>query len=66
MMLLSDFSEFFSTNSNCTKALSEQPEKLTRHLATIVLMNALYDIGLPNFVPEILASKMSPEVVDLE
>ena len=32
----------------------------------IVLMNALFDVGLQNFVPEILASKMSPEVVDLQ
>ena len=30
----------------------------------IVLMNAPFDVGLRNFVPEILALKMSPEVVD--
>ena len=28
-----------------------------------VLMNALFDVDLGNFVPEILASKMSHEVV---
>ena len=32
----------------------------------IVLINALFDVGLRNFVPELLASKMSSEVVDLE
>jgi len=32
----------------------------------IVLMNALFDVGLRNFIPEILASKMSPEVVNLQ
>ena len=48
-----------------SKLLPKQPEKLTRHLAIIVLMNALFDVGLRNFVPEILASKMSPEAVAL-
>ena len=32
----------------------------------IVLMNAVFDVGLRNFVLEILASKMSSEVVDLQ
>ena len=32
----------------------------------IMLINALFDVGLRNFVPEILASKMSPVVVDLQ
>ena len=32
----------------------------------IVFKNALFDVGLRNFVPKILASKMSPEVVDLQ
>ena len=32
----------------------------------IVLMNALFDVDLRNFVPEILASKMSPEVIDVQ
>ena len=29
-------------------------------------VNELFDVGLRNFVPEILATKMSPEVVDLQ
>ena len=44
----------------------KQSEKLTRHLAMIVLMNALFDVGLRNFVPEILASKIISKVVDLQ
>ena len=28
----------------------------------IVLINALFDVGLRNFIPEILASKMRPEM----
>ena len=34
--------------------------------AMIELMNPLFDVGLWNFLPEILASKVSPEVVDLQ
>ena len=32
----------------------------------MVLMNALFDVGLRNVIPEILASKISSEVVDLQ
>ena len=32
----------------------------------IVLMNGLFDVVLRNFVPEILASKINPEVVDVQ
>ena len=53
--------QFFSTNFG-----PKQPEKLIKNLAMIVFMNALFDIGLQNFVPRILASKMSPELVDLQ
>ena len=66
MISLSNFQSIFSTNSNWTKALPKKPEKLIRHLAMIVLMSALFDVGLRNFVPEILTSKISPEVVDLQ
>ena len=59
MMLLSDFREIFFTYLNWSKALPKQSEKLTRDLVMIVLMNALSDVGLRNFVPEILASKLS-------
>ena len=61
MMSLSDFRPIFLYAFK----LPKQAEKLTRHLTMIVLMNALFD-GLRNLIPEILASKMSPEVVDLQ
>ena len=32
----------------------------------IVLMNALFEVSLRNFIPKILASKIRPEVVDLQ
>ena len=35
-------------------------------IAATVLMNALFDVGLRNFIPEILISKMSSEVVDIQ
>ena len=53
------FGNTYDTIGKWTKALPKQPKKLTRHLAMIVLMNALFDIGLRNFVPEILALKRS-------
>ena len=64
-MSLREFWPNFLYEHKLTKALLKQPEKLTRHLAMILLMNALFDVGLRNFVPQILASKISPKVVDL-
>ena len=46
--------------------LPKLAEILTNHLAMIVLMNTLFDVSSRNLVSEILALKMSPEVVDLQ
>ena len=64
-MFLSDIRPIFLYEFKLNQSAAETAQKVTRHLALIVLMNALFDVGLRNFVPEILASKMSPEVVDL-
>ena len=66
MTSISDFRLIFLYEFKLNQSAAETAQKLTRHLAMTVLMNALFDVGLRNFVPEILASKMSPEVVDLQ
>ena len=66
MMSLSDFRQIFLYKFKLNQRATETDRKINQHLAMIVLMNALFDVGLRNFVPEILASKMNPEVVDLQ
>jgi len=66
MMSLSDFRSIFLYEFKLNQSAAETAKKLIRNLVMIVLMNVLFDISLRNFVPEILASKMSPEVVDLQ
>ena len=65
-MSLSDFRPIFLYEFKLNQSATETAKKLTRNLAMMVLMNALFEVGLRIFVPEILASKMSPEVVDLQ
>lgn len=61
-LLLKDVVKWFSANFPILiKALPKRPEKLTRRLAIIAVMNALFEVSLWNFVPEILTLKMSPE-----
>ena len=64
MMLLNDFRPIFLYEIKLNQIAAETARKINQALAMIVLMNALFDVGLRNFVPEILASKMSPEMVD--
>ena len=66
MMSLSDFRSIFIYEFKLNQSAAETVRKINRHLAMIVLMNAVFDVGLWNFVPEILALKMIPEVVDLQ
>ena len=58
MISLSDFQPIFLYEFKFNQSAVDTVRKLTRHLAMIVLMNALFDVGLRHFVPEILASKM--------
>ena len=66
MTSLSDFRPNFLYEFKLNQSAAESARKIIQVLAMIVLMNALFDVGLRNFIPEILATKMSPEVVDLQ
>ena len=69
MMSLSDFRQIFLYGFKLNQSAAETSRKINQafgNLVMIVLMNALFYVGLRNFVQEILASKMSPEVVDLQ
>lgn len=66
MKPLSDFRPIFIYEFKLNQSAAETTRKMDWHLAMILLMNALFNVCLRNFIPEILASKISPEVVDLE
>ena len=66
MMSLSDFRQIFLYEFKLNQSAVETARKFEQTFSNDVLMNALFGVGLRNFVSEILASKMSPEVVDLQ
>ena len=69
MTSLSDFRPIFLYEFKLNQSAAETVRKMNQafdNLAIIVLMNALFDAGSRNFVQEILVSKMSPEVADLQ
>ena len=66
-MSLSDFLPNFLYKFKLNQSAAGRARKINQVFCNmIVLMNALFDTGLRNYVPEILTSKMSPEVVDLQ
>ena len=65
MMSLSDFRPIFLYEFILNQSAAETARKINLAFGNDSV-NELFDVGLRNFVPEILASKMSPEVVGLE
>ena len=65
MMSLSYFRPIFLYEFKLNQSAAETARKINQAFANDSV-NELFDVGLRNFVPKILASKMSLEVVDLQ
>ena len=68
MTSLSDFRPIFLYEFKLNQNAAETAQKINQVFGndSVNERNALFDVGLRNFVPEISASKISPEVVDLQ
>lgn len=61
-MSLSDFRPIFLYDFKLKQSAAETARKFNQAFGN----DRISDVGLPNFVPKILASKKSPKVVDLQ
>ena len=66
MMALSDFRSIFLYEFKLNQSTDETARKINQAFGNDSVHERTVRVGFRNFVPEILASKISPEVVNLQ